>query len=72
MIRDVIVDYLNGGISISELKNYTQPKYLDGVEALDNVISASRYVGGDIIAQYIKSSAAPDLKLPELAGYDLN
>ena len=52
MIRDKIVSYQNGSVNLDELRDYTQPKYLDGVKALDDVVAAARYVNHDIVAEF--------------------
>lgn len=51
MIRNKIVEYNEDKVSLDELKDFTYPKYLDGVEALENVIFARRVVGNSIIAE---------------------
>jgi PAS domain S-box-containing protein len=52
MIRDKIVEYKNSNIGLKELIDYTQPKYKDGVMALNNVLGALRVVDNKVISQY--------------------
>lgn len=52
MIRNKIVEYKEGLISLDELKLYTQKKYNDGVNALENCRYAVRYVDTNIIAEF--------------------
>ncbi|HRW94040.1 MAG TPA: histidine kinase dimerization/phosphoacceptor domain -containing protein [Thermotogota bacterium] len=51
MIRDQIEAYKNGEVSWEELVSYTSDKYSDGVNALENVLSASRLVEGKVLVQ---------------------
>jgi len=44
MIRTKIEEYYSRKISFEELKNYTLPKYADGVNALDYFVFAGRYL----------------------------
>ena len=44
MIRKKIVEFNEGTIDYNTLKTYTTPKYIDGIKALNNVITAIRYV----------------------------
>jgi signal transduction histidine kinase len=52
MIRKKIVEYLNGGISFQQLKDFTENKYLDGVNALDDCKYAARYIGSDLLVEF--------------------
>jgi diguanylate cyclase (GGDEF)-like protein len=56
MIRDVIVEYQKGNMSLEQLQVFTQPKFIDGVNALNNVVSATRYVDQEIVAQFKENS----------------
>lgn len=60
MIRDMIVSYQNGTIDLNELQAFTQPKYLDGVKALDHVVRAVRYVNQNEIARFQNDSFSLD------------
>lgn len=50
-IRNAIRDYDDEVITLAELTIITQPIYVDGFNALGNVISATRVVDGQIIAE---------------------
>lgn len=50
-IRQNIIEFKHGAISINELKKYTNPKYIEGINALEDVIMAKRYVNSQIVAQ---------------------
>lgn len=50
MIRNKLIEYKNGEITFSNLKNYTQNKYVDGAKVLDNLIAAYRIINNKIIA----------------------
>jgi len=52
MIRNKIVEYKTGKVSLDELKIYTQPKFKDGVSTLDNCIYAMRYVDNTVVAEF--------------------
>ncbi len=52
MIRNKIVDYRNGRISLAQLKKYTSPKYSEGLKTLENCNFAQRFVDTSIIATY--------------------
>jgi diguanylate cyclase (GGDEF)-like protein len=58
MIKNAIIDYKNGEISLEELKVFTLPKYKDGAMALEYLIKAERFVDGLTIAQYMDDDAA--------------
>ena len=53
MIRDAIMKYAHGEMSIEELIAYTQPKYTDGAQALEYLVKAERFVDDIVIADYI-------------------
>ncbi|THB67336.1 MAG: hypothetical protein D6B26_01715, partial [Spirochaetaceae bacterium] len=46
MIRNKTSDFLEGKLNWEELQSYTEPKYLDGVRALDGIVYAGRWVSG--------------------------
>lgn len=50
MIKNKIIDYKSGLIDLDELKNYTQAKFVEGIEVLDNVAYSCRVVDKAIIA----------------------
>lgn len=50
MIKSKIIDYKNGLINLQELRDYTQAKFLEGIEALENVAYSCRVVDNTIIA----------------------
>jgi PAS domain S-box-containing protein len=52
MIRKRILDYRNGEVTLKELKTYTQPKYQDGIKALEDCVYASRWVNQQQVAGY--------------------
>jgi len=52
MIKNKLIDYNNQEINLQELKVYTQPKYVDGVGALENILAAYRITDNKIIAEY--------------------
>ena len=51
MIRNAIQDYHDGEMTFSALSDYTSSRYADGVNALGNVVSATRVVDGRIVTQ---------------------
>ncbi len=57
MIKEKIVDYNQGSINLEELKSYTRPRYLEGIQALENIVYSSRKVDNIIIAS---SGSKPD------------
>ncbi len=52
VIRDKIVDYKNHLISYEELQDFTTPRYLDGVNALEDILFAGRYVDHNLLVSY--------------------
>lgn len=52
MIRDQLAAYNRGEITLEALREFTQPKYKDGVETLQYVVSAYRTTGGKVVADY--------------------
>lgn len=52
MIRQKLYQYKSKEINLAEVQKYTQPKYVDGVEALDNVLGAYRISGQQSIANW--------------------
>lgn len=50
-IRNRIVEYKEGSISMDYLKDYTEPRYEEGLSALTNVLGAVRIVNEEIIAK---------------------
>lgn len=52
VIRNKIVEYLEGDINFEDLKNFTQDKYLDGVKAIENVAYAVRIVDNKVVSAY--------------------
>lgn len=53
MIKNAIIDYMDGAIGLEQLREYTQPKYEDGTTALEFLLVAQRYVGNELIASYM-------------------
>lgn len=51
MIKDKIIEFKKGDISFHDLKTFTTSKYTDGVNALEDVIMAQRYVNYQIVVQ---------------------
>jgi len=55
MIRKKLYDYYNNKINLKYLKDYTQPKYIDGAKALKNIVGALRISkNNNLIAKYGK------------------
>lgn len=52
MIKEAILEYNRGQMSLDELKDYTDPKFADGAAALEHLVFAQRYIGGEVVAQY--------------------
>ena len=52
MIRQKLYEYKSKIVDLAAVQAYTQPKYVDGVEALDNILGAYRISGQDIIASW--------------------
>ena len=52
MIRNALLEYQEGDLSLQALKAYTQPRYEDGVRALEHLIRAERFAGDNLIAEY--------------------
>ena len=50
MIREKIVQFQSGNIELDELIEYTEPRYADGIDALDQLAGAVRITNGNIIA----------------------
>ena len=51
-IRDKIVEYENGTITLDDLRSFTLPKYTDGLSVLDNVVLAQRFASGQLVASF--------------------
>jgi signal transduction histidine kinase len=62
MIRKEIVKYNEGKISLNELREFTKPKYMDGVKALNNCIYAERIINNTIL---VESGHKPKYQLIE-------
>jgi signal transduction histidine kinase len=52
MIRKKISEHYQHKISFDELKDYTQPKYIDGIKALNYCIYAARYIRSGLLVEY--------------------
>ncbi len=52
MIKNKLIEYNKQKITLEELRNYTQSKYIEGVKALDNVLGAYRISDDRIVADY--------------------
>jgi len=52
MIKNKLESHVNGDLGINELRDYTQPKYADGVKVLDNAVSAYRLCSEHIVAHF--------------------
>jgi len=57
MIRDAIGDYWEGDITLNDLSDYTQPRYEDGVDVLNNLETSMRVVDNQIISKVPLSNA---------------
>lgn len=65
MIRQQLFAYINGEISLAELRDYTQPKYRDGAAVYSNLLLARRTtLDGRVVAEYLQR----EFDLPEDAG----
>lgn len=64
MIKNRIDDYHSGNVSLDELIAYTQPKYEDGAKALEDLLSAERFVDDTLIARYSATETSLAAKLP--------
>lgn len=53
VIRDAILEYKDGKISLSDLETFTQSKYEDGASALEHLLKAERYMDGNTIVKYL-------------------
>ena len=52
MIRKKLAQYKTGELKLQDLKEYTQPKYNDGVEILKNILGAYRISEQELIASW--------------------
>jgi len=52
MIRNKIVEYINGYLPFNKLQDYTTPKYLEGLKTLDNCFYARRMVGDKTVIEW--------------------
>lgn len=50
LIRDAMIDYKDGDLTLSELKDYILPKYKDAIEPLNFLVKAERVMDGVVIA----------------------
>lgn len=64
MIKNAILDYENGELGMDELIAYTQPRYEDGVKALEYLIKAERFVD-DRSAEELRQVSWPALNHPD-------
>lgn len=55
VIRNALIDYKDGKISLDELTTITQSKYEDGASALEYLLKAERFVDDQLIARYTVS-----------------
>lgn len=62
MIREAASDYLDGKMTLEALRQFTTPKYMDGVSTLQNIKKAERIVDGELVAYYIRDYANEYLK----------
>ena len=51
MIRNKIEDFYTNKITLNQLKDYTFPKYKDGVQALDNFVYARRVIRKGLLVE---------------------
>jgi len=56
VIRNAVLEYINGEMDMPELMAATQLRYEDGAKALEYLIRAERFVDGTIIASYISEA----------------
>ncbi|MBN1301971.1 MAG: PAS domain S-box protein [Melioribacteraceae bacterium] len=52
VIRDKILEYKNGEVNFNTLKKFTEPKYLDGINALNDCIYAARITEGSTLVEF--------------------
>ena len=62
MIKNKIIDYKEGVVSLEELKAYTEPKYHEGTQVLENLLYSARIVDNKIIASRGDLPVSIDLK----------
>jgi diguanylate cyclase (GGDEF)-like protein len=48
-IRQLLSDYFDGNATLDQVKSYTEPRYIDGLNALDGVIAAWRVTDAELI-----------------------
>ncbi len=62
MIRKQLFAYVNGEVSLAELRDYTRPKYRDGAAVYSNLLLARRTtLDGSVVAEYLQR----EFDLPE-------
>lgn len=66
MIKNKIEEYNQGIIDINELKEYTGPKYIDGADVLEDIVSAQRVVDNQIIASYTNPNKNVSIAMDEI------
>lgn len=52
MIRKKIVEYYKGNLTFKELKEYTKPKYIDGLNAISACNYGARYIDNKLLVEY--------------------
>ena len=52
MIRQKLYQYRKKQLTLKELREYTQPKYVDGIKALENIIGAYRISNQQLVASW--------------------
>lgn len=68
-IRDFILDYNHGGMGWEELQAATYPKYQDGVNIIENMMLAVRYVGERPLVVYSNGVIDYDSYMRPFWGY---
>lgn len=59
MIRQKLIDYTKGAVSLEDLKEFTQPKYEDGAAILKDLVGAARHLpDGTLVASWGELSLA--------------
>lgn len=75
MIKQELIAYKEGAITLDALKTFTRDKYADGVKALENVMYAQRIVDQDVLCEVVNdgyvSNATPLSPAIETVSYYL-
>lgn len=64
MIKKKIIEYKDGIVDLEELKTYTQPRYIEGIQVLEKLVYSARVVDDQIIA----SRGEPPITIKSIDG----